>query len=82
MDVAEKREKDAEMPGFLDDNHELPLDLLLDCSVHTDSCILKGVQDSNNVASSLHIGVSLDNVRSGLSDSSPISPHLSTLPSP
>ena len=56
----------------LDDDHELPFDLWPDFSVHVD--ILKGVQDSNMVASSPHIGVSLDNVRSGLSDSSKVSP--------
>ena len=63
-----------------DDDYELPLGLLLDFSVYTG--ILKGVRDSNMVANSPHIWVSLDNVRSGLSDSSKVSPRLSTLPSP
>ena len=49
-------------------------------SVHMD--ILKGIWDSNTVASSPYIGVSLDNVRSGLSDSPIVFPHLSILPSP
>ena len=62
------------------DDHELRLDLLPYFSVHMDT--LEGVWDSIMVDSSLHIGVSLDNVRSGLSDSSKVFPHLSILPSP
>ena len=42
----------------LDDDHELPLYLLPDFSVYTDT--LKGVQDSTMVDSSPHIRPSLD----------------------
>ena len=63
-----KRKEQLTTYVSLDDDHDFSLDLLSDFSVHTDT--LKGVQDSNMVDNSPHIGLNLDNVRSGLSDRS------------
>ena len=72
--------KQLNILSSLDDDHELPINLFTDISVHTDS--LKSVQDNTMVDSSLHKEVKMDNVRSSLSDSSKASIHFSILPSP
>ena len=75
-----KGKKQLSILSSLDDDHELPLNLFTNISVHTDS--LKSVQDNTTVDSSLHKVVKMDNFRSSLSDSSKVSIHFSILPSP